>query len=182
MKKWKLVYREDALKICNIDGKELGYQPNSGIGIIDVDGYAFKDLDRDGVLAPFEDWRLPMEERVADFSKRYHLIQKGNLLFYEKGTLTLPEDMIRDITDIKHLQDQIISHDTLYLKEHSMLVVLLLMFDYDSDQSRSDYIIQLFVQSLHMGMLENVFYSIRTAILKYLHEQEVCEQLQFDMQ
>lgn len=33
---------------------------------IEVDGYAFKDLDRDGELDVFEDWRVDYKERSRD--------------------------------------------------------------------------------------------------------------------
>ena len=32
--------------------------------IIEVDGYSFKDLNDNGVLDPYEDWRLSAEERT----------------------------------------------------------------------------------------------------------------------
>jgi beta-glucosidase len=34
------------------------------------EGYAFKDLNRNGVLDPYEDWRLPLETRIAELAVR----------------------------------------------------------------------------------------------------------------
>ena len=50
------------------DGPDLGYSPTSGVKIIEVDGKAFKSFDGSDTLLPYEDWRLPMEERAADLA------------------------------------------------------------------------------------------------------------------
>ena len=49
-------------------GQTLGYNPESGVKILTVDGYAFKDLNRNGKLDPYEDWRLSAEERAEDLA------------------------------------------------------------------------------------------------------------------
>ena len=46
----------------------LGYQAKTPI--IEADGLKFKDLDRNGVLTPYEDWRLSPEERAKDLAVR----------------------------------------------------------------------------------------------------------------
>ena len=58
------------VKITQEGGKTLGYSPDSGVSILTVDGYAFKDLDRDGELDAYEDWRLTDEERAASLAKQ----------------------------------------------------------------------------------------------------------------
>lgn len=46
-----------------------------------VDGLRFRDLDHDGELAPYEDWRLPIERRVGDLVGRMTLEEKvGTML------------------------------------------------------------------------------------------------------
>jgi beta-glucosidase len=50
-----------------------------------VDGCRFKDLDRDGALTPYEDWRLSTADRAADLVGRMSLEQKAGLLVH--GTL-----------------------------------------------------------------------------------------------
>ncbi len=52
---------------------------------IEVDGLRFRDLDHDGVLAPYEDWRLPIAERVDDLIGRMTLPEKAGMLLH--GTL-----------------------------------------------------------------------------------------------
>ncbi|MBR1813791.1 MAG: twin-arginine translocation signal domain-containing protein [Lachnospiraceae bacterium] len=58
------------VKVVNEGGATLGYSKNSGVKLIQVDGYAFKDLSRDGVLDLFEDWRQPAEERAKDLAAK----------------------------------------------------------------------------------------------------------------
>ena len=59
---WKRVVQEAG-------GKELGYWPESGCKIIQVDGYAFKDLNGNGKLDAYEDWRLTFDERATNLSE-----------------------------------------------------------------------------------------------------------------
>lgn len=56
------------VKITQEGGKTLGYSPDSGVSILTVDGYAFKDLDRDGELDAYEDWRLDAQTRAVDLA------------------------------------------------------------------------------------------------------------------
>ena len=53
------------------EGAVLGYSANSGVRLLTVDGYAFKDLNRNGRLDPYEDWRLTPEERAVDLAGQY---------------------------------------------------------------------------------------------------------------
>lgn len=45
-------------------GQTLGYSPASGLKLLFADGYAFKDLNRNGRLDTYEDWRNRPEERA----------------------------------------------------------------------------------------------------------------------
>ncbi|MGC1646701.1 MAG: glycoside hydrolase family 3 N-terminal domain-containing protein, partial [Candidatus Sulfotelmatobacter sp.] len=53
--------------------------------LLTVDGLTFKDLDRNGKLDPYEDWRLPAEVRVADLVQRMSLEEVAGLMVH--GTL-----------------------------------------------------------------------------------------------
>lgn len=57
-------------KVTNEGGKTLGYSKDSGVSLIQVDGYAFKDMDRDGVLDGYEDWRNSNEDRAKDLANQ----------------------------------------------------------------------------------------------------------------
>ena len=49
-------------------------------GALTVDGLTFKDLDGDGQLAPYEDWRLSPRERAADLLTRMSSDEKTGLM------------------------------------------------------------------------------------------------------
>lgn len=53
--------------------------------IITTDGLQFRDLDGDGRLTPYEDWRLTPTQRAADLMSRMTFEQKAGLLVH--GTL-----------------------------------------------------------------------------------------------
>lgn len=53
--------------------------------ILTVDGLQFKDLDRNGVLDPYEDWRLSPAVRAADLLKRLSVAELAGLMVH--GTL-----------------------------------------------------------------------------------------------
>ena len=47
---------------------------------IEKDGLKFRDLDGDGQLSPYEDWRLSAEERAADLVERMTMEEKAGLM------------------------------------------------------------------------------------------------------
>jgi len=49
-------------------------------GVIVKDGLYFKDMDNDGVLSPYEDWRNDHETRAADMVKHLPLKQQAGLV------------------------------------------------------------------------------------------------------
>ncbi|WP_077598535.1 glycoside hydrolase family 3 N-terminal domain-containing protein [Olsenella urininfantis] len=64
------------------DGAKLSYSPESGLKIIEVDGFGFKDFEGTGELVPYEDWRLPAEERAEDLAKRVSIEQIAGLMCF----------------------------------------------------------------------------------------------------
>jgi len=58
------------IMVENEGGATLGYSPDSGVTIIEVDGYAFKDMNRNGTLDVYEDWRVDAETRAADLASQ----------------------------------------------------------------------------------------------------------------
>ncbi len=47
-----------------------------------IDGLSFKDLNRNGRLDPYEDWRLSAAERAADLVNRMRLEEKAGLMMH----------------------------------------------------------------------------------------------------
>ena len=68
--------------VKNTNGPTLGYSSKSGIKILTVDGLSFKDLNRNGKLDKYEDWRLPVEERAKDLAKQMSVEQIAGLMLY----------------------------------------------------------------------------------------------------
>ncbi|MFI5664184.1 glycoside hydrolase family 3 protein [Streptomyces sp. NPDC051684] len=58
--------------------------------ILHRDGIRFRDLDRDGRLTPYEDWRLSADARARDLLSRMTLEEKAGLLVH--GTLPVSGD------------------------------------------------------------------------------------------
>lgn len=56
------------MEVTNEGGKALGYSVDSGVSLIQVDGYAFKDLNRNGALDLYEDWRQADNARAIDLA------------------------------------------------------------------------------------------------------------------
>lgn len=63
-------------------GATLGYSPESGVKIIKVGKYYFKDLNRNGKLDQYEDWRLPFEVRARDLAARLSYDEIAGLMLY----------------------------------------------------------------------------------------------------
>lgn len=62
----KIIQREGYSLVSQHHGPDLGYSSESGVSIIYDGGNAFKDLNRNGVLDTYEDWRKSPEKRVQD--------------------------------------------------------------------------------------------------------------------
>lgn len=50
--------------------------------LLTIDGVTFKDLNRNGVLDKYEDWRLPVEVRVADLVSKMTIEEKAGLMIH----------------------------------------------------------------------------------------------------
>ncbi|HLT71628.1 MAG TPA: glycoside hydrolase family 3 N-terminal domain-containing protein [Cyclobacteriaceae bacterium] len=61
-------------------GPTLGY--SSGIQLIRQGTLYFKDLNRNGTLDKYEDWRLPVEERAKDLASKLSIDQIAGLMLY----------------------------------------------------------------------------------------------------
>lgn len=70
------------ITIVQKGGKTLGYSTSSGIKILTVDGFKFKDLNRNGKLDKYEDWRLPAHERAVDLASQLSIEEIAGLMLY----------------------------------------------------------------------------------------------------
>ena len=68
------------VKIENEGGAILGLSQKSGVKIIEEDGLAFKDLNQNGSLDVYEDWRKPAEERAQNLAEQMKGEEKALML------------------------------------------------------------------------------------------------------
>lgn len=80
--KWEEKAMGDYNLITQKGGPELGYSPASGVKILTVKGFAFKDLNRNGELDIYEDWRKSAEERAADLASQLDVEEIAGLMLY----------------------------------------------------------------------------------------------------
>jgi len=80
--KWKETDKGTFKLIANEGGQTLGYSATSGVKILTVDRLAFKDLNKNGILDPYEDWRLPFDQRAKDLASKMTVEQIAGLMLY----------------------------------------------------------------------------------------------------
>lgn len=80
--KWKEREKDGLKIIINESGQTLVYSPNSGVKILTADQYGFKDLNQNGELDPYEDWRLSVDMRAADLASKMSIEQIAGLMLY----------------------------------------------------------------------------------------------------
>ena len=83
-KKWSETSKGGFQLIENKGGQTLGYSTKSGVKILTVDGLAFKDLNKNGQLDRYEDWRKPVAERAKDLARQMTVDQIAGLMLYSR--------------------------------------------------------------------------------------------------
>lgn len=76
------VQGQDHLTVGNPKGPELGYSSSSGVKILTVGKLHFKDLNKNGKLDKYEDWRLPVDVRAKDLVAQMTIDQMAGLMLY----------------------------------------------------------------------------------------------------
>ncbi|HEY9197101.1 MAG TPA: hypothetical protein VIM77_12580, partial [Mucilaginibacter sp.] len=82
--KWTEKKSGDIVFVSNAGGQQLGYASTSGVHILTVDGLAFKDLNKNGKLDKYEDWRLPVDVRAKDLASKMSVEQIAGLMLYSR--------------------------------------------------------------------------------------------------
>ena len=80
--KWSEQQVDSFMLVTQKGGPSLGYSPQSGVKLLTVDGYAFKDLNRNDSLDAYEDWRLSAQERAADLTSQLSNEEIAGLMLY----------------------------------------------------------------------------------------------------
>ncbi len=79
---WTQVNKGSHTEINNPNGKTIGYSSESGVRILTVDGLAFKDLNRNGQLDTYEDWRADYSTRAQDLASQLTIAEIAGLMLY----------------------------------------------------------------------------------------------------
>ncbi|WP_110955083.1 glycoside hydrolase family 3 protein [Anaerosinus massiliensis] len=79
--------------VKNVNGPEIGYSKNSGVKLLTVDGNVFKDMNRNGKLDEFEDWRLTPQQRAEDLSRQISIDQIAGLMLYSMHQRNLQPEL-----------------------------------------------------------------------------------------
>ena len=93
------------VKIENEGGETLGLSQNSGVKVLEEDGFAFKDLNQNGKLDVYEDWRQPYEDRAQDLVQQMQGVEKAMILAHGgwDGPFTT-EPLAADDASLTYLQ------------------------------------------------------------------------------
>lgn len=92
------------IKIENEGGETLGLSSTSGVHVIEADGYAFKDLDQDGELDVYEDWRVSNEERAQDLANQMKGSEMASILAHGTWGALTTEALAEDDSSYIFLQ------------------------------------------------------------------------------
>ena len=82
--KWKEKTSGNLVTVNNEGRAKLQYHKESGVTLLVVDRYAFKDLNKNGILDPYEDWRLIAQDRAIDLASKMTINQIAGLMLYSK--------------------------------------------------------------------------------------------------
>ena len=79
--------------------------------VLSVDGYSFRDLNRNGELDPYEDFRVPVDQRVEDILSQMSLEEKAGMMFHP---FLFTEEMIGAFISNKLLLKIILAYSNPY--------------------------------------------------------------------
>lgn len=149
----------EVVTVISKSGTKLGYAKTSGVKILKVDGESFKDLNRNGKLDKYEDWRLPAEERARDLASRMTIEQIAGLMLYSghqaipgnRGATYNGKPFSESNADPSELTDQ----QKKFLLEDNLRHVLITTVQSPEIAARWNNRLQAFVEGLGLGIPAN---------------------------
>lgn len=167
MKKYQIIEKEDYLLIENLDGKTLGISKSLAHRLLEVDGYLFKDLNGNGKLDDYEDWRLPQEVRIADLLKQMSVEEMAGLMLYSQHQAVSSSDnmftlMFGGTYDGKSLKESnqnvwnLTDQQKQFLKNDHLRHILLTSVDSAEISAKWNNQVQSFVEGLDLGIPVNI--------------------------
>ena len=136
--KWQETEADGFKLVTQKGGAALGY---TSAPLLTVDRFAFKDLNRNGALDPYEDWRLPAETRAKDLAAQLSIEEIAGLMLYSgHQAVRGPE-----ITDPQKK----------FLEEDNLRAVLVTTVESPETAARWNNNVQAFVEALGHGIPAN---------------------------
>ncbi len=99
-----------------LDNKRYRARLGPEAPLLTVDGHTFRDLNKNGRLDPYEDHRLPIEERLEDLLSRMTLEEKAGMMFHtmigmnEDGTLIEKIGGFMRLTTTDFIANRLMNH------------------------------------------------------------------------
>ena len=139
--KWRETGKDGFNLVIQKKGSTLGYSPSSGVTLLTKGGYAFKDLNRNGELDIYEDWRKPAKARAEDLASQLSIDEIAGLMLYSgHQAINGP--------DITAAQKK-------FLEEDNLRAVLMTSVSSPEDAARWNNNVQAFVEGLGHGIPAN---------------------------
>ncbi len=136
--KWQEQQADGFKLIVQKKGPTLGY---TTAPILSVQGRAFKDLNRNGELDPYENWRRPAYERAVDLASRLTIEEIAGLMLYSAHQ-AVPSDQLTDA-------------QKKFLSEDNLRAVLVTTVESPEVAARWNNNVQAFVEALGKGIPAN---------------------------
>ena len=135
---WEAQPADGYTLITQKGGPTLGY---TSAPILTVRGHAFKDLNRNGELDPYENWRRPAYERAVDLANRLSVEEIAGLMLYSSHqAVPSPE-----LTDAQRK----------FLTEDNLRAVLVTTVESPGTAARWNNNVQACVEALGCGIPAN---------------------------
>lgn len=155
--------QENFTIVKNNKGADLGYSPESGIKILTVNGKKFKDLNKNGKLDKYEDWRLSAEERAKDLASKMSVEQIAGLMLYSRHqALPAPADGYRAghyngkvFAESGAKSWQLTDEQKLFLKDDNLRHVLITSVETPETAALWNNQMQAFVEGIGLGIPSN---------------------------
>ncbi|MDR1445219.1 MAG: glycoside hydrolase family 3 C-terminal domain-containing protein [Treponema sp.] len=156
--KWKRIAKDGYDLIVNNGGPTLGVR--SGAPLVIDDGFAFKDLNGNGKLDPYEDWRLPVEQRIADLAGRMSVEEIAGLMLYSAHQAICRVNPLamytgQDGVDTRENVWDLTAAQKKFLKDDNLRHVLVAMIEDAPTAARWNNNVQAYVEAIGLGIPVN---------------------------
>ena len=155
--RWEKVEADGYFLVEQRGGATLGL--SEGTSLLENRGYAFKDLNRNGVLDPYEDWRLSALERAKNLATQLSVEEIAGLMLYSshqavpgsaygfgRASYSNPDHNAWDLTD----------QQKKFLKEDNLRAVLMTTVESPEVAARWNNALQAYVEGLGHGIPVNI--------------------------